>query len=234
MIRDPYIKLFVAQVLNKRVKDITKEDLLNVKELELNSYDISGNEKFTYFKDILNFPNLEKLVIAHMNINKECSLYLKELKELKYLELYNSRLRDLNPLIESNSIQCLVLTGSIIDNIKDISKMTNLTKLVMNNIKLKNLDFFENSKIKVLSLDRSLIENYNGLKFLSNLESLSTVGVNIPITFYNNLISIKNIYISYEDYMNNIELIKQLNENHLYKICLGSIIPLIKSNESGE
>ena len=104
----------------------------------------------------------------------------------------------------------------------------------MNNEKLSNLDFFENSNIKVLSLDRSIIKNYNGLKFLSNLESLSTVGVNIPITFYNNLISIKKIYISYEDYIKNIELIKEINGKHSYKIYLGSIIPLIKTNESGE
>ena len=234
MIRDPFIKLFIAQVLNKRVKDITNEDLLNVKELELNSYDINGNEKLTYFKDILNFPNLEKLTIAHMNINEECSQYLKELKKLKYLELYNSRLCDMSPLTESNSIECLVLTGSIINNIELLNKLTNLQKLVMNNEKLSNLDFFEHSNIKVLSLDRSIIKNYNGLKFLSNLESLSTVGVNIPITFYNNLISIKKIYISYEDYIKNIELIKEINGKHSYKIYLGSIIPLIKTNESGE
>ena len=116
----------------------------NIRELNIFGKDFDGEPLEVNFKDLLEFPYLEKLNIEYCMISNEEIEILSQLKELEELSFYScefekSRLKNFSEL----NLKSLTIRNSYDFPLKIINNKT-YQKLVLSHIKLKDISIAVN------------------------------------------------------------------------------------------
>ena len=138
----------------------SKED---VKDLTINHFNIDKTIEEVDLKDLLNFPNLEKLTLINLTLDDESLMILTKLNNLTKLNLINCEV-----LIKKDYKELLKITRLFLDN-------TYFEEYITNNpleyLELKNIIInCENIKTNILVINKSNI-NVNKIDF-NNINTL--------------------------------------------------------------
>ncbi|QHE53680.1 leucine-rich repeat domain-containing protein [Pontibacillus sp. HMF3514] len=131
-IPDPNLKDRLISQLDKVTKNVTKQDLKNIKGIDLSESDIKSLEGLE--KAI----NLQEL---HMPNNQVSDLQpISQLKQLKYLNVRNNNITDLDPIKELSQLQVLYASQNKIKNLIPLAQLFNLRKLAMDSNNIENIE----------------------------------------------------------------------------------------------
>ncbi|MCD5324438.1 MULTISPECIES: leucine-rich repeat domain-containing protein [Pontibacillus] len=194
------VKQELEEKLNKDFEDITKNDLKEIKSLELNAskevaepLDISGISELTNLENLsVNFPiksedkdllsklsNLKRLNIENVNI--ENTLDISNLVQLEHLDLINCSVNDLSFLQELTNLRSLLLDQNSINDLSPIRDLTELSALYLRSNNITSIEPLSNlTNLKYLNIESNHIENLRPLLDMNELESL--YANNNPIT----------------------------------------------------
>lgn len=208
LIKNAELKKFIQFKLNK--SNITKEDLVNIDEIVLDSQNIVGNYNKVYFEEIEMFPNLKKITIRNLGITYE---NINKLSNISKIEFINCEIDGITLL---NNIQSLTIINSEVENIEEIGSLPNITELELVNLKVDNFEFLKKLKqlkqlkiknVKDFSLEK--IDFSLPIEYLS-LEKIGELNL-IIISQYENL---KTLSVDREESENwKIELESLKNKN---------------------
>lgn len=180
--------LLELHIINNNINDTPHiQNLINLKKLNL------AYSNITDIADI-SLPQLEYLDLSgNENINNYDNL--RNFTNLKYLNLNNTNIDNLNFLTTLKSISILLLKETLINDIYNLYHLENL---------------------KELYLDNTRIRDISPLQHLTNLESISLLGIN-DISTLQPLYTLKNLkkldltntcmYDQYTDNFNGVEII---------------------------
>ncbi len=208
LIKNLELRKFIQFKLNK--SNITKEDLVNIDEIVLDSQNIIGNYNKVYFEEIEMFPNLEKITIRNLGITYE---NMNKLRNISKIEFINCEIDGINLL---NNVQGLIIINSEVENIEEIGNLSNITELELVNLKIDNFEFLKNLKqlkqlkiknVKDFSLER--IDFYLPIEYLS-VEKINKLNL-IIISQYKNLKTLSVDREESENWKNELESLKDKN-----------------------
>jgi Leucine-rich repeat (LRR) protein len=152
---------------NNKLKNLYSiEQFHNLEYLDLSSnflYNIAGIDKLT---------KLESLYLNHNTISDIS--FLEKLNQLQTLDLaYNSNITDFTPLVNLNQLSVLNLSGTRINNINTINKITSLKNLTLKSCRINNWDGLSYlSQLEYLSVSFLQKEDLKAFKSLSKLKHL--------------------------------------------------------------
>lgn len=214
-IKDKNLILFLQTILNKKKEYIVLEDLKKIKSLTFDSINLlDGTENKIDLSILSLFPNLEELNILnnvlteidlqYIKSSKISKLYLKRCtfeEDIDYslmnyftdLILYNSYIDDYNLLLSNlKNIVTLEIINPADENEIDISDISgNVKKLVLEKCIIKNIDYCSNFKTcEVLSLLGTYL-NDSDLSFLENMMSLKKLYISEEYIYDDNLDQLK-------------------------------------------
>lgn len=194
------VKQELEEKLNKDFEDITKNDLKEIKSLELHAskevaepLDISGISELTNLENLsVNFPiksedkdllsklsNLKRLNIENVNI--ENTLDISNLVQLEHLDLINCSVNDLSFLQELTNLRSLLLDQNSINDLSPIRDLTELSALYLRSNNITSIEPLSNlTNLKYLNIESNHIKNLTPLLDMNELESL--YANNNPIT----------------------------------------------------
>lgn len=126
------------------LEKVEVEDLMKIKRLVLLKSLVLSEIKIKTLKGIENLKHLKYLMLDTLPIDSihevDC---LSEINEL-YLQ-YLQKLRDITHISSLSSINCLCIRNcKQIKNLDPIRKLKNLTRLVLDNMKIESLSFLNN------------------------------------------------------------------------------------------
>ncbi|RDY22952.1 hypothetical protein CHF27_010630 [Romboutsia maritimum] len=157
---DKRLKHALAITFKKSEKDITKEFLLTLKELDLSGKSlkkINGLEFATNLKDL----DLSKNNIRDIHP-------LKHLTKLTKLELSENKIDDVSILNNLNKLQNIGLDCNNISSIPNLDNLKNLILINISNNKIKDLSFLSNLRsdnIKVIASEQCIFLNPVSVKY---------------------------------------------------------------------
>ena len=109
LIKNILLKNYIEVILNK--ENITKKDLEEVKEIVLNSEDISL------------FPNLEEITIKNLGLKLEDMQLLRKVKKVSF------RNCEVNGIEYLENVKELTINNTEIIDFENITKLTNIESL---------------------------------------------------------------------------------------------------------
>ncbi|MGL4910997.1 MAG: leucine-rich repeat domain-containing protein [Romboutsia sp.] len=149
---DNHLKFVLANILNKKVSEITKDFLITLRELDLSDCGISNLRGLEYATNITNI-NLSRNDIVDASL-------LSNLHRLTNLELSENRIEDISFL---NSLKKLRSVGLDSNNISSIYNLKSLKKLVLLNVsnnKIKDLSFIDtlpSENVKIIASEQFIL-----------------------------------------------------------------------------
>jgi internalin A len=129
---------------------------------------------------IKNFTKLKSLEIGWSNI-RDIS-FLEDTPEIEMLDMYGLWIKDYSPLMKLPHLKDLSLTILDKNNIRIIDKLTGLTHLEIEYVRIKDISFLENFE----NLQKMSIHGFNqpwpfgnspDIKFLKNMKSLKDLSL---------------------------------------------------------
>ncbi|MDA2637338.1 S-layer homology domain-containing protein [Bacillus cereus] len=161
----------LRQLVNKKVfnrKDlntpITKEDLLQVKDLFLNTNEILDYSALKYM------PNLKSLTVANAKI-KDPSFFAN-LKQLNHLALRGNEFADVTPLVKMDNLESLDLSNNKITNVAPLTEMKNVTYLTLAGNQIEDIKALYSLPLTDLVLTRNKVKDLSGIEQMKQLEEL--------------------------------------------------------------
>ncbi len=166
----------LRELVNKKVfnrKDlhtpITKEELLQVKDLFLNTNEILDYSALKYM------PNLKSLTVANAKI-KDPSFFAN-LKQLNHLALRGNEFADVTPLIKMDNLESLDLSNNKITNVAPLTEMKNVTSLFLSGNQIEDVTpLAKMEQLDYLNLANNKITNVAPLSSLKNVTYLTLAG----------------------------------------------------------
>ncbi|MEK7017553.1 NEAT domain-containing leucine-rich repeat protein [Bacillus sp. FSL R9-9410] len=166
----------LRELVNKKVfnrKDlntpITKEELLQVKDLFLNTNEILDYSALKYM------PNLKSLTVANAKI-KDPSFFTN-LKQLKHLALRANEIVDVTPLVKMDNLDSLDLSNNKITNVAPLTEMKNVTSLYLAGNQIEDItELAKMEQLDYLNVANNKIMNVAPLSKLKNVTYLSLAG----------------------------------------------------------
>jgi len=197
-LKNKNIEEYILLKTNKTKETLLSEDVLKIKELNLNTVSIDKSFSPIYFEDLQYFRNLETLYISNTDINAEALAYIFSLKKLRTLSLYQCTLENLNGINNLEKLKNLYISKVSYLNINGISYLYDLENLNLCSIELKSLEFLlPLKKLKYLDIRYSKIEDSSALKYITSLEELYVGYVhNLNVLEILNLHNLKVLQIS--------------------------------------
>jgi len=189
-------------IKNTSFLDLSYENIQFLKKIsyrypeKIETLNMSGN-KICNLEGIERFSNLIELDVSNNNIRVFPSEQLKQLNQIKTLKLQNNQIKRISGLPSYFNIETLLLGMNQIENLNEISCMTNLKILdIANNTKIKSyLWLKELTNLEFLNLQGCNMDDFH-LPFLPNLKKLSIRRTNKTTTINEiNLNNIPNIKI---------------------------------------
>lgn len=139
------------------------QSIFKIKEILFHSEDT--------LEPLENLSNLEKLTITNRKSENLDLNPLKNLINLKSLDLGGNKILDLTPLSKLKKLKRLELNGTNLYNLKGLESLTNLTSLTLSRNHIKSLEeISEFTKLESLNISYNEIEN---IDFLANNRRLS-------------------------------------------------------------
>ncbi|PJZ21336.1 NEAT domain-containing leucine-rich repeat protein [Bacillus cereus] len=161
----------LRELVNKKVfnrKDlntpITKEELLQVKDLFLNTNEILDYSALKYM------PNLKSLTVANAKI-KDPSFFTS-LKQLKHLALRGNEFSDVTPLVKMDHLESLDLSNNKITNVAPLIEMKNVKSLYLSGNQIEDVTALYSLPLTDLVLTRNKVKDLSGIEQMKQLEEL--------------------------------------------------------------
>lgn len=166
---DPAITKAVRKAVDRPKGDIMLSDVINLKNLEIIGQGVKS------LKGVEQLKNLEKLGLYANNIEGGQLMYVKDLTQLKSLDLAENKLLEIpNGAFENLvNLEELVLDHTGINTLdrKMMSKLVSLRDLLIEENGFTNLDFLEdNTSIKNILFRENRIRDISGVRNNKNLE----------------------------------------------------------------
>ncbi|PFM92195.1 NEAT domain-containing leucine-rich repeat protein [Bacillus cereus] len=166
----------LRELVNKKVfnrKDlntpITKEELLQVKDLFLNTNEILDYSALKYM------PNLKSLTVANAKI-KDPSFFTN-LKQLNHLALRGNEFSDVTPLVKMDNLESLDLSNNKITNVAPLVEMKNVKSLYLSGNQIEDVTALAKmEQLDYLNLANNKITNVAPLSALKNVTYLTLAG----------------------------------------------------------
>ena len=206
VIEDQYLLKYFQENFNALEKDITKEFLDNIKQLNIT--------KSINYTELLKLKNLEEIIISNVNVDLSFFQILSKLNKLEKLTFINSKI---DFMYFDNNLKYLCINNCEINSIEEISKFNELDSLYLDEVSTINLDYFPNIKnITNLSFMNTKILNSNKLIILDKIENLCLTGTEVEsIDTLIEIDTLKTLVIDEEIYNNNKEVVKHLISNNV-------------------
>lgn len=223
----------LRELVNKKVfnrKDlntpITKEELLQVKDLFLNTNEILDYSALKYM------PNLKSLTVANAKI-KDPSFFAN-LKQLNHLALRGNEFSDVTPLVKMDNLESLDLSNNKITNVAPLIEMKNVKSLYLSGNQIEDVTALAKmEQLDYLNLANNKITNVAPLSALKNVTYLTLAGnqiedikplYSLPLT---DLVLTRNKVKN----LSGIEQMKQLEELWIGKNEIKDVTPLSKMTQ---
>ncbi len=166
---DPAVTKAVRKAVDRPKGDIMLSDVINLKNLEIIGQGVKS------LKGIEQLKNLEKLGLYANNIKGGQLMYVKDLTQLKSLDLAENKLLEIPDGAFDNlvNLEELVLDHTGINTLdrKMMSKLVSLRDLLIEENGFTNLDFLEdNTSIKNILFRENRIRDISGVRNNKNLE----------------------------------------------------------------
>lgn len=165
LIKNIELRNYVQFCLDK--ENVTLEDLDSINEIMLDSQNIVGGYNKVYFEEVALFKNLKKISIKNLGLAIDD---LEKISDIKEIEFINCEIRDLSKL---QNVEKLILNNSEIDNLEDLAQLSNIVQLQLVNMKINNFDFLKQLK----KLEKLAIKNIQNFK-------LSEIDFYLPIKYF--------------------------------------------------
>ncbi|MTI69095.1 MAG: hypothetical protein FH751_02420 [Firmicutes bacterium] len=153
---------------NENIKDLIK--LKSIKFLKIE--DVTQKD----LNIIGNLTNLETLILSRESVNPTTSLDitpLKNLTNLKKLDLNDNRIESIKPLEDMIKLEELSMNRNIINDLTPLKNMKKLRVLDLSFNRIKNLTPLKGlTNLEELNLDYNRIEDDTPIKDLPNLKSI--------------------------------------------------------------
>ena len=181
-------------ITNKKIEDITFEDLQKIEILPLSS-DEDHNYQLT-FEVLQLFPNLKRLTISDAYISKNGFKIIASFPNIESIAFYRCMF-DKEGVIFSQNIKNIEIIDSFIEKYDFLKDIKNLESLVIFKAYLNdpiNLEYVSNiSSLRELNLDKSRYDNFSSLIKLKELKSLSLLDTTIPDNYVDIINQLKNL-----------------------------------------
>ena len=166
---DPAVTKAVRKAVDRPKGDIMSSDVINLKNLEIIGQGVKS------LKGVEQLKNLEKLGLYANNIKGGQLMYVKDLVQLKSLDLAENKLLEIPDGAFDNlvNLEELVLDHTGINTLdrKMMSKLVSLRDLLIEENGFTNLDFLEdNTSIKNILFRENRIRDISGVRNNKNLE----------------------------------------------------------------
>lgn len=166
---DPAVTKAVRKAVDRPKGDIMSSDVINLKNLEIIGQGVKS------LKGVEQLKNLEKLGLYANNIKGGQLMYVKDLTQLKSLDLAENKLLEIpNGAFENLvNLEELVLDHTGINTLDKnmMSKLVSLRDLLIEENGFTNLDFLEdNTSIKNILFRENRIRDISGVRNNKNLE----------------------------------------------------------------
>lgn len=223
----------LRELVNKKVfnrKDlntpITKEELLQVKDLFLNTNEILDYSALKYM------PNLKSLTVANAKI-KDPSFFTS-LKQLKHLALRGNEFSDVTPLVKMDNLDSLDLSNNKITNVAPLIEMKNVKSLYLSGNQIEDVTALAKmEQLDYLNLANNKITNVAPLSALKNVTYLTLAGNQIEDIKPLYSLPLKDLVLTRNKVkdLSGIEQMKQLEELWIGKNEIKDVTPLSKMTQ---
>ncbi|GIX57378.1 internalin [Bacillus paranthracis] len=223
----------LRELVNKKVfnrKDlntpITKEELLQVKDLFLNTNEILDYSALKYM------PNLKSLTVANAKI-KDPSFFTS-LKQLKHLALRGNEFSDVTRLVKMDNLDSLDLSNNKITNVAPLIEMKNVKSLYLSGNQIEDVTALAKmEQLDYLNLANNKITNVAPLSALKNVTYLTLAGNQIEDIKPLYSLPLKDLVLTRNKVkdLSGIEQMKQLEELWIGKNEIKDVTPLSKMTQ---
>ncbi|PQZ59748.1 NEAT domain-containing leucine-rich repeat protein [Bacillus sp. MYb209] len=223
----------LRELVNKKVfnrKDlntpITKEELLQVNDLFLNTNEILDYSALKYM------PNLKSLTVANAKI-KDPSFFTS-LKQLKHLALRANEIVDVTPLVKMDNLDSLDLSNNKITNVAPLTEMKNVTSLFLAGNQIEDvIPLAKMEQLDYLNVANNKISNVAPLSKLKNVTYLSLAGNQIEDITPLYTLPLKDLVLTRNKVKNlsGIDQLNQLQELWIGKNEIKDVTPLSKMTQ---
>ncbi|PGS24549.1 NEAT domain-containing leucine-rich repeat protein [Bacillus cereus] len=226
----------LRELVNKKVfnrKDlntpITKEELLQVKNLFLNTNEILDYSALKYM------PNLKSLTVANAKI-KDPSFFAN-LKQLNHLALRGNEFSDVTPLVKMENLESLDLSNNKITNVAPLVEMKNVKSLYLSGNQIEDVTALSKmEQLDYLNLANNKITNVAPLSALKNVTYLTLAGNQIEDIKSLYSLPLKDLVLTRNKVkdLSGIEQMNQLNKLFIGKNKIEDVTPLAKMTQLTE
>ncbi|WP_433772721.1 leucine-rich repeat domain-containing protein, partial [Bacillus wiedmannii] len=220
----------LRELVNKKVfnrKDvntpITKEELLQVKNLFLNTNEILDYSGLKYM------PNLTSLTVANAKITDPS--FFANLKQLNHLALRGNEIEDVTPLVKMDNLESLDLSNNKITNVAPLTEMKNVKSLYVTGNQIEDVTALAKmGQLNYLNLANNKITNVAPLSSLKNVTYLTLAGNQIEDITPLYSLPLKDLVLTRNKVkdLSGIDQLNQLDELWIGKNQIEDVTPLTK------
>lgn len=226
----------LRELVNKKVfnrKDlntpITKEELLQVKDLFLNTNEILDYSALKYM------PNLKSLTVANAKITDPS--FFANLKQLNHLALRGNEFSDVTPLVKMDNLASLDLSNNKITNVAPLIEMKNVKSLYLSGNQIEDVTALAKmEQLDYLNLANNKITNVAPLSALKNVTYLTLAGNQIEDIKPLYSLPLKDLVLTRNKVkdLSGIDQMNQLNKLFIGKNQIEDVTPLAKMTQLTE
>lgn len=226
----------LRELVNKKVfnrKDlntpITKEELLQVKDLFLNTNEILDYSALKYM------PNLKSLTVANAKITDPS--FFANLKQLNHLALRGNEFSDVTPLVKLDNLASLDLSNNKITNVAPLVEMKNVKSLYLSGNQIEDVTALAKmEQLDYLNLANNKITNVAPLSALKNVTYLTLAGNQIEDIKPLYSLPLKDLVLTRNKVkdLSGIDQMNQLNKLFIGKNQIEDVTPLAKMTQLTE
>ena len=226
----------LRELVNKKVfnrKDlntpITKEELLQVKDLFLNTNEILDYSALKYM------PNLKSLTVANAKITDPS--FFANLKQLNHLALRGNEFSDVTPLVKMENLESLDLSNNKITKVAPLIEMKNVKSLYLSGNQIEDVTALAKmEQLDYLNLANNKITDVAPLSALKNVTYLTLAGNQIEDIKPLYSLPLKDLVLTRNKVkdLSGIDQMNQLNKLFIGKNQIEDVTPLAKMNQLTE
>ncbi|KLA21811.1 NEAT domain-containing leucine-rich repeat protein [Bacillus cereus] len=226
----------LRELVNKKVfnrKDlntpITKEELLQVKDLFLNTNEILDYSALKYM------PNLKSLTVANAKITDPS--FFANLKQLNHLALRGNEFSDVTLLVNMDNLASLDLSNNKITNVAPLVEMKNVKSLYLSGNQIEDVTALAKmEQLDYLNLANNKITNVAPLSALKNVTYLTLAGNQIEDIKPLYSLPLKDLVLTRNKVkdLSGIDQMNQLNKLFIGKNQIEDVTPLAKMTQLTE
>lgn len=226
----------LRELVNKKVfnrKDlntpITKEELLQVKDLFLNTNEILDYSALKYM------PNLKSLTVANAKITDPS--FFANLKQLNHLALRGNEFSDVTPLVKMENLESLDLSNNKITNVAPLIEMKNVKSLYLSGNQIEDVTALAKmEQLDYLNLANNKITDVAPLSALKNVTYLTLAGNQIEDIKPLYSLPLKDLVLTRNQVkdLSGIDQMNQLNKLFIGKNQIEDVTPLAKMTQLTE